>query len=111
MKLLIAIAGFFILFATLWEAFETIILPRRVTRPLRLVRIFYRVTWTAWAMTNRLIRNKKVRDAHLGYYGPLSLLGLFATWAFLLILAHGEPIFDQEQPAAHQHALEFRATA
>src|SRR5580700_5861175 len=87
MKLFIAIAGFFILFATLWEAFETIILPRRVTRPIRLVRMFYRVTWTGWAMTNRLIRNKKVRDAHLGYYGPLSLLGLFATWAFLLILA------------------------
>jgi len=87
MKLLIAIAGFFILFATLWEAFETIILPRRVTRPIRLVRMFYRVTWTAWAAVNRLIRNKKVRDAHLSYYGPLSLLGLFATWAFLLILA------------------------
>ena len=87
MKLFIAIAGFFILFATLWEAFETIILPRRVTRPIRLVRIFYRVTWTAWAAINRLIRNKKVRDAQLSYYGPLSLLGLFATWAFLLILA------------------------
>jgi hypothetical protein len=86
MKLLIAIAGFFILFATLWEAFETIILPRRVTRPIRLVRIFYRVTWTFWAAANRLIRSKKVRDAHLSYYGPLSLLGLFATWAFLLIL-------------------------
>ena len=87
MKLLIAIAGFFILFATLWEAFETIILPRRVTRPIRLVRIFYRVTWKFWAAVNRLIRSKKVRDAHLSYYGPLSLLGLFATWAFLLILA------------------------
>jgi hypothetical protein len=86
MKLLIAIAGFFILFATLWEAFETIILPRRVTRPIRLVRMFYRVTWKFWAAVNRLIRSKKVRDAHLSYYGPLSLLGLFATWAFLLIL-------------------------
>jgi hypothetical protein len=86
MKLLIALAGFFILFATLWEAFETIILPRRVTRPIRLVRMFYRVTWTFWAAVNRLIRSKKVRDAHLSYYGPLSLLGLFATWAFLLIL-------------------------
>ena len=86
MKLLIAIAGLFILFATLWEAFETIILPRRVTRPIRLVRMFYRVTWTGWASVNRLIRSKKVRDAHLSYYGPLSLLGLFATWAFLLIL-------------------------
>jgi hypothetical protein len=87
MKLLIAIAGFFILFATLWEAFETIILPRRVTRPIRLVRIFYRITWKFWAAVNRLIRSKKVRDAHLSYYGPLSLLGLFAAWAFLLILA------------------------
>jgi hypothetical protein len=86
MKLLIAIAGLFILLATLWEAFETIILPRRVTRPIRLVRMFYRVTWTFWAAVNRLIRSKKVRDAHLSYYGPLSLLGLFATWAFLLIL-------------------------
>jgi Ion channel len=86
MKLLVAIAGFFILFATLWEAFETIILPRRVTRPIRLVRMFYRATWTFWAAVNRLIRSKKVRDAHLSYYGPLSLLGLFATWAFLLIL-------------------------
>lgn len=87
MKLLIAIAGLFTLLATLWEAFETIILPRRVTRPIRLVRIFYRMTWKFWAAINRLIRSKKVRDAHLSYYGPLSLLGLFATWAFLLVLA------------------------
>jgi hypothetical protein len=87
MKLLIAIAGLFILLATLWEAFETIILPRRVTRPIRLVRMFYRITWKFWAEVNRLIRSKKVRDAHLSYYGPLSLLGLFATWAILLVLA------------------------
>jgi hypothetical protein len=87
MKLLIAISGLFILFATLWEAFETIILPRRVTRPIRLVRIFYRVTWKFWAMVNRFFHSKTLREAHLSYYGPLSLLGLFATWAFLLILA------------------------
>src|SRR6202158_3928709 len=86
MKLLIAIVGLFILFATLWEAFETIILPRRVTRPIRLVRMFYRVTWKFWAAVNRLIRSKKLREAHLSYYGPLSLLGLFATWAVLLVL-------------------------
>lgn len=86
MKFFIAILGLFILFATLWEAFETIILPRRVTRPFRLARMFYRFTWTAWALMNRLIRSKKMRDAHLSYYGPLSLLALFATWAFLLVL-------------------------
>jgi hypothetical protein len=87
MKILVTIAGLFILFATLWEAFETIILPRRVTRPFRLARMFYRVTWTAWAAFNGLIRSKKVRDAHLSYYGPLSLIGLFVTWAILLVSA------------------------
>jgi len=87
MKLLIAMAGLFILIATLWEAFETIILPRRVTRPFRLVRIFYRITWKSWAKVNGWISSKKVRDALLSYYGPLSLLGLFATWAILLVLA------------------------
>ena len=87
MKLLIAIAGIMILLGTLWEAFETIILPRRVTRPYRLVRIFYQTTWKIWAAANRLIRNKTLREAHLSYYGPLSLLGLFATWAFLLVLS------------------------
>jgi hypothetical protein len=86
MKLLITVAGLFILLVTLWESFETIILPRRVTRPVRLVRIFYRMTWTFWAAVNRLFHSKKLREAHLSYYGPLSLLGLFATWAFLLII-------------------------
>src|SRR5579859_7991064 len=86
MKLLIAIAGMMILLGTLWEAFETIILPRRVTRPYRLARIFYQTTWKFWAAVNRLFRNKTLREAHLSYYGPLSLLGLFAAWAFLLVL-------------------------
>ncbi len=86
MKPLIAILGLFILFITLWEAFETIILPRRVTRRLRLVRTFYRVSWLAWGAVNRLFRTQKMRDSHLSYYGPLSLLALFALWALLLIL-------------------------
>jgi hypothetical protein len=85
MKILVAIAGISILLITLWEAFETIILPRRVTRPVRIVRIFYRTTWVSWSAMNRLFRTKKMREAHLSYYGPLSLLGLFAAWALLLI--------------------------
>jgi hypothetical protein len=87
LKIFIAILGLMLLFVTLWESFETIILPRRVTRPLRLVRIFYRVTWTGWAAFNRLFHNKKLRDAHLSYYGPLSLLGLFAAWALSQVVA------------------------
>jgi hypothetical protein len=85
-KILIGILGLILLFATLWDSFETIILPRRVTRPYRLVRVFYQLTWKFWAATGRMFRSKKARETHLSYYGPLSLLMLFATWALLLIL-------------------------
>jgi len=29
----------------LWDAFEAIVLPRRVTRKWRMARLFYRTTW------------------------------------------------------------------
>src|SRR5260221_1078511 len=32
-----------------------------------------------------MFRSKKSRETHLSYYGPLSLLMLFTTWALLLI--------------------------
>ena len=87
MRLLIGIAGLLILLGILWEAFESIVLPRRVTRPFRVTRIFYRVSWKVWASVNRLFGTKKLREAHLSYYGPLSILMLFATWAIFLVLA------------------------
>lgn len=85
MKLLAGILGLVLLFATLWDAFETIILPRRVTRAFRLVRVFYQITWKIWAAASRMFRSKKARETHLSYYGPLSLLALFTAWALLLI--------------------------
>ncbi len=86
MNLFLGILGLVLLFATLWDAFETIILPRRVTRSLRFVRLFYRVTWTIWSGIARRIRDTKLRERSLSYYGPLSLLGLFATWMLILIV-------------------------
>ncbi len=85
MKLLVAIAGLVLLLATLWDAFETIILPRRVTRSYRIVRVFYQLTWKFWAGSSRMFHSKKARETHLSYYGPLSLLMLFTTWALLLM--------------------------
>jgi hypothetical protein len=87
MNVFVGILGLLILFATLWDAFETIILPRRVTRSFRLVRLFYPVTWAVWSAVNRRLPSSKLRETHLSYFGPLSLLMLFATWAFALIVA------------------------
>ena len=41
----LALLGGGVIALVLWDAFETIILPRRVTRRFRLTRAFYRYTW------------------------------------------------------------------
>jgi|SRR5579872_348573 len=87
MRLFVGILGLLLMFATLWETFESIILPRRVTRRFRVARLFYQITWTVWSAINGRIHSKKLRESHLSYYGPLSLLMLFAVWAFALIMA------------------------
>ena len=64
MRLLAAILGLVLLFATLWDAFETIILPRRVTRAYRIVRVFYQFTWKIWSGIGRTVSLEKIaRDA------------------------------------------------
>ena len=87
MRVFVGILGLLLMFVTLWETFESIILPRRVTRRFRLTRLFYQVTWAVWSAFNKRLPSKKVRESHLSYYGPLSLLMLFATWAFALVVA------------------------
>ncbi len=82
-------AGVAIFLIVLWDAFEAIILPRRVTRKFRLARLFYRSTWKTWRFITALIPSRKAREASLGFYGPLSLLVLVGVWAVGLVLGFG----------------------
>jgi hypothetical protein len=84
-----AAAGLLIIVVVLWEAFETIVLPRRVTRRFRFTRLFYRITWFPWRAIGRRITRTSRREAFLSIFGPLSLLFLFAVWAALLIVGFG----------------------
>ena len=76
-----------LLILILWDAFEAIVLPRRVTRRFRFTRFFYRCTWLPWSWIAKMIRSPKWRDAYLSVYGPLSLLFLLIAWAFGLIFS------------------------
>jgi hypothetical protein len=82
-------AGIAIFVIVIWDAFEAIILPRRVTRKFRLTRLFYRSTWITWRFMTGLIPSRKTREALLGFYGPLSLLVLVGVWAVGLVLGFG----------------------
>ena len=82
-------AGLAIFLIVIWDAFEAIILPRRVTRKFRLTRLFFKTTWGAWRAIICLITARKTREALLGFYGPLSLLLLVAVWAIGLVFGFG----------------------
>src|SRR6058998_3976838 len=85
MGLLIAAAGALWAVAIMWDAFEALVLPRRVTRRLRPTRMFYRVAWLAWSAVARRMRPGGRRETYLSFFGPLSLLVLLAAWAASLI--------------------------
>jgi hypothetical protein len=64
----------------LWDAFETIILSRRVSQKFRLTRAFYRLLWTPWRAAARLVPEGNRRENLLMVFGPLS--GSFTgVWA------------------------------
>ncbi|HYW70234.1 MAG TPA: potassium channel family protein [Pyrinomonadaceae bacterium] len=86
MAALSGIVGVLLITVVLWDVFETIVLPRRVTRRLRLTRLFYMVTWRPWRVFGGAIKSKKTRETVLGIYGPLSLLVLLTVWAFTVIV-------------------------
>jgi hypothetical protein len=84
-----AVCGLILIAIILLEAFETIILPRRVARRFRLTRAFYLSVWIPWRAIAPTIKSRKVRETFLSFFGPLSLLVLFALWATLLIIGFG----------------------
>lgn len=86
---IVAILSVFLILAILWDAFESMILPRRVTRRIRLTRIFYRSTWRPWSAIARRVRSSKRRETYLSYFGPISMLLLLSLWAFGLIVGFG----------------------
>jgi ion channel len=79
------IAGIAWILAIMWDAFEALVLPRRVTRRLRPTRAFYRLTWRLWALVALRMPPGGRRETYLSFYGPLSLFGLLTAWAVSLI--------------------------
>lgn len=79
------ISGICLIILVLWEGFETIVLPRRVTRRFRLTRFFYRSSWRPWVKMVKALIPARRRESWLSYFGPLSLLLLLSIWAGGLI--------------------------
>src|SRR6202140_1637372 len=99
--------GAIIIWVVLLDAFETVVLPRRVMRHFKLTAWFLRRTWVPWRGIARRIKTASRQQNFLGYFGPLSLILLMVFWAAGLILGFaliqhgigGDENFKQEPPA------------
>jgi Ion channel len=83
--LLVLLVSLFVMATVLWDAFETVVLPRTVSRRLRLARVYFGVTWKQWSRAAALFRTERRRERFLAIFGPLSLLGLAGVWALGLL--------------------------
>jgi Ion channel len=86
MTAIAAVLSVGLILGVLYDAFETMLLPRRVARPFRLARLFYLNSWRLWTLLSGLFRPARRRSSFLSIFGPLSLLVLLGLWALGLIL-------------------------
>ncbi len=85
MRIIGFVFGLALIGTILRDTFETVILPRRVTRRLRLTNLFYSGVWIPSSAIGRRITDGRRREKLLALFGPLSLLMLLGVWALGLI--------------------------
>ena len=117
MFVLIGIIGMVLIVVVLWDVFETIVLPRRVTRRFRLTRAFYRSFWSPWSKIAARVHKSKKRETFLSVFGPLSLLTLLMVWAASLVFgfamlhwAFGSHVYTVNGPAGFFTDLYYSGT-
>ena len=100
LRIVVTIAAVLMIAVVLWDAFETVVLPRVVSHRIRLTRVYFRGTWNAWSVLARRLPSRSRREAILAIYGPLALLVLLALWVFLLIVAYALLLWGLGSPLA-----------
>ena len=78
-----------VLVFVLQDAFEVMLLPRRVQRRVRITRFYFRFSWFVWHKIGSAMLAGAGRQRFLSVFGPLSMVILFAFWAACLIAAFG----------------------
>lgn len=87
MRILAGLFGAVMIGLILLDAFEAVLLPRRVTHAYRLIRLFYSTAWPAWKFLAAAFYSPRRRESFLSAFAPLSFLMVFVSWACGLILS------------------------
>ncbi|HJX06869.1 MAG TPA: ion channel [Actinomycetota bacterium] len=91
--------GLLLVVLVLWEAFETLVLPRRVSRRLRFTRGYYRVLWGTWTRIGPR-RPGQWRELYLSIFAPLSMLMLLGFWVIGVVVGFALMQWGLDTPLA-----------
>lgn len=98
MHTLVAALGAALVAVLLIDVFEVIVLPRRIVHRVRIVVMFYLITWRFWDAVACRLKSPRRRDMFLSIYGPLSLPALLLVWATGCILGFAMLLWGLHAP-------------
>ncbi len=87
-RILVILLSIFSIIRILQDAFESIVLPRKVALRFRLSRMFYIGLWRIWSwVAVKIVRAGNRREYFLSYFGPISLIFLLVLWGIGIIFS------------------------
>jgi hypothetical protein len=96
-----ALLALLLLALVLQDAFEVMLLPRRISRKYRLTRLYFRTTWAVWSSIATSFPRGARREGFLSIFGALSMVALFAAWSAALIVSFGVLGWAWQAPGQH----------
>ena len=81
--------GAALILITLYDVFQSVVLPRPAVGRVRLSVTFVRAVWRAWANIAQRPRRLQLREAALAAFAPAAVVALLILWAFFLVLGWG----------------------
>jgi hypothetical protein len=88
MRLLECLIGFFLIAVTLYDVFQSVVVPRWSGRTLRFSPYFVDVFWPRYRAYAYRLRDERREDV-LGTFAPLSLMLVLVGWVLAFIVGYG----------------------
>jgi len=88
MSILAVLVGLFLILVVLFDAFETIVLPRTVRRVVRPTSVYFWITSFAYSALGKMKQSAR-RQSMLNSFAPMLLLGLIVFWAIGIVMGFG----------------------
>ncbi len=81
-------AGVVIAAVTLYDVFQSVVLPRPAVGRVRLTTTLIDVCWRAWRRIAERPRKLQMREAALAAFAPMTIVLLLIVWASFLVLGY-----------------------